>query len=193
MAVDTTKVLIGAPDQASTGAILSAPLGTAVPTDARTSLDAAFKGSGYVGDEGLSVTPENSTNDIKDWSGATVRRILESFDGTISWKHIQWDVDSLRNAFGDEHVTLTAATATAGEQIAVKIGAHIPAAKTWVFKMKDGDNLIRVVVPNGQVTAVDEMVFNKSEAIPLPITLSCYPDSAGESIYIYTDNGKLSA
>jgi hypothetical protein len=193
MTVDASKVLIGAPDQSSTGAILSAPLGTALPTDARTALDVAFTGSGYVSNDGLSVTPEYSTNDITDWSGAVVRRLLESFNGTVSWSHIQWDADSLRNAFGDEHVVLTPATATHGTQIAVKIGAHLPQAKPWVFKMKDGNNLIRIVVPNGQVTSVDEMTFNVSDAIPLPVTLSCYPDESGESIYIYTDDGVFSA
>ena len=193
MAVDNSKVLIGAPDQVSTGAIMSAPLGTAIPVDARTALNVAFVGSGYVSNEGLTLTPEYSTNDITDWSGSVVRRLLESFNGTINWSHIQWDVDSLRNAFGAANVTVTAANATRGVQIAVKIGAHLPERKAWCFKMKDGHNLIRIVVPIGQVTSLDEMNFTVSDAIPLPITLSCYPDAAGESIYIYTDDGVFTA
>jgi hypothetical protein len=193
MAVDATKVLIGAPDQVGTGAILSAPLGTALPADARTAIHEDFTGSGYVSQDGISLTPEYSTNDIVDWSGSVVRRLLESFNGTIAWSHIQWDVDSLRNAFGDENVTVTPATATHGEQIAVRIGSHLPEAKSWVFKMKDGNSLIRIVVPNGQVTNVDEMVFNKQNPIPLPVSLACYPDANGESIYIFTDDGKFAA
>ncbi|MGV3564154.1 MAG: Ig-like domain-containing protein [Nocardioides sp.] len=189
MAVDASKVLIGAPDQVGTGAILSAPLGTPLPANARVAIDAAFTGSGYVSQDGLALTPEYSTSDIIDWSGATVRRLLESFNGTITWSHIQWDVASLRNAFGAENVTVTPGTPTAGEQIAVRLGAHLPEPRSWVFKMKDGNQLIRIVVPNGQITTVDEMVFNKQNAIPLPVTLSCYPDAAGESIYIFTDDG----
>ena len=193
MATDATKVLIGAPDQVATGAILSAPLGTTVPTNARTELDDAFLGSGYVSSDGVALTPEYSTTDITDWSGAVVRRILESFNGTITWSHLQFDEDSLRNAFGAAHVTVTPATETHGKQIAVKIGAHLPDPKAWVFKMKDGKNLIRIVVPNGQVTSVDEMTFNVSTAIPLPVSLACYPDEAGESIYIDTDDGVFTA
>ncbi len=143
--------------------------------------------------DGVALTPEYSTTDIVDWSGATVRRLLESFNGTIAWSHIQLDINSLRNAFGAANVTLTPAAAMHGEQIAVKIGAHLPDPKAWCFKMKDGANLIRIVVPNGQITSVDEMVFNKSNQIPLPVTLSCYPDADGESIYIYTDDGVFSA
>lgn len=193
MAVDATKVLIGAPDQVGTGAILSAPLGTVLPTNARMPVLPAFVGSGYVSQDGVALTPEYSTTDIIDWSGAVVRRLLESFNGTIAWSHIQWDADSLRNAFGSDNVTVTAKSAVAGEQIAVKIGAHLPDPKSWVFKMKDGKSLIRIVVPNGQVTSVDEMVFNKQNAIPLPVSLACYPDANGESIYIYTDDGVFSA
>lgn len=193
MTTDATRVLIGAPDQIGTGAILSAPLGTELPTNARVPLDAKFIGSGYVAQDGVALTPDYSTTDIADWSGSIVRRVLETFTGEIAWSHIQFDETSLRNAFGDLHVTVTPATTTTGEQIAVRIGAHLPDPKSWVFKMKDGRNLIRVVVPNGQVTAVDEMVFNKSNAIPLPVTLSCYPDEAGESIYILTDDGVFAA
>jgi hypothetical protein len=193
MAVDATKVLVGRPDQTSTGAILSAPLGTTLPPDARTALDDAFVGSGYVSNDGLALTPEYSTTDITDWSGAMVRRLLESFNGTISWAHIQFDYAAMVNAFGEDNVTLTPASDVHGEQITVRIGAHLPKAKAWVFKMKDGDNLIRILVPNGQVTSVDEITFAANAAIPLPVTLSCYPDAAGESIYIMTDDGVFSA
>ncbi len=189
MPVDNKKVLIGRPDQAVTGAILSAPVGTALPTDARSALDAAFRDSGYVSKDGVKLSPDYSTTEITDWSGAVVRRVLESFDGTISWQHIQFDADSMRNAFGDENVVVTPATATHGEQIALKLGSHLPEPRSWVLKMKDGDNLVRIVVPNGQVTDVDEMEFSATAAIPLPVTLSCYPDASGESIYIYTDDG----
>jgi hypothetical protein len=36
-------------------------------------------------------------------------------------------------------------------------------------------------------------VFVKNEAIKLPATLACYPDAAGKSIYIMTDDGVFSA
>lgn len=193
MGVNARNVLVGAPDQATTGAIQSAPLGTGLPTTAVDTLDAAFTDSGYVSADGVTLTPERSTTDITDWSGALVRRILETFNGTIAWAHLEVTEESLKNAFGDDHVTVTPANTEHGRQIAIELGAHEMPRKSWVFRMKDGLNRILIVVPDGQVTETGEVVFVKSGAITLPVTLSTYPDAAGNSIYIYTDDGVIAA
>lgn len=191
--IDVTKVLVGAPDQKTTGAILDAPVGTALPKDSVAHLDEAFKSSGYVSKDGLELAMDRSTNDIKDWSGATVRKILESFDSTLSWSEIQMSYESLCHAFGAGNVEKTPATAEHGEQITVKINSSLPSPRSWVFNMKDGAAKIRICVPNGQVTNVDAIKFAAGDAIALPITLSCYPDADGNSIYIHTDDGVVSA
>lgn len=85
----TSDVRIGAPEQGVTGAIKHAPLGTAIPTladikKAGVTLNQAFAGDEYVSEDGLTLAPSMSTTEIKDWSGATVRKVLESFDGIRS-------------------------------------------------------------------------------------------------------------
>lgn len=191
--VNAKKVLVGAPEQSGvSGAINQAPLGTAVPTNAREALDVAFKSAGYVSPDGVTVAPNLSTSQITDWNGEVIRTILESFTGTVNFQLIQFDADGARMVFGDKNVTVTAATDTTGEQIAVALGAQLPDPKSWVFRMKDGDALIRIVLPNAQVTEWAEMAFTKTAAIPLPATLTCNSDSNGKSIYIYTDDGVFS-
>jgi len=189
MAVDASQVLIGSPDQLTTGPILSAPLGTTLPTSATAALDAAFEDSGYVSEDGLQLSPDISTADIREWGGAMVRRVLEQFNGTLSWGMLETSETSLKVAFGDDHVVVTPATSDHGTQVRVALGAHLPAAKSWVFKMKDGNNRILIVVPNGQITNVEEVSFTSTDAIAWNVELSCYPDANGECIYIYTDNG----
>lgn len=191
MAVDVSRVLVGTPDQKTTGAIMDAPIGTALPTSASADIDAAFASSGYVSEDGVSLTTDRSTADLKDWAGNTVRKVLESFDGTIKWSEMQMSKESLSHAFGEENVKVTAATEDHGEQIAVEIGAELPEARSWVFKMKDGSKKMLIVVPNGQVTELDDITFVSNEAIALPLTLACYPDSDGVSIYFYLDDGKV--
>lgn len=190
----TTDVRVGAPEQKTTGAIKNAPIGTTLPTLASISksgvqIDQAFTGDEYVSEDGLTLTPSVSTTDIKEWSGATVRKVLESFDGTLSWTMISTNAGSLGVAFGADHVDSEAATANHGNQNKVSLGAHLPEPRSWVFLMKDGDARIVIVVPNGQVTEVGEVTFAANAAVGWNVTLSCYPDENGECIYIYTDDG----
>ena len=191
--IDASKVLVGAPEQNGvSGAILNAPLGTTLPDNARDALDVAFQSAGYVSSDGVTLTPELSTTDIQDWDGNTVRTILESFTGTVGFTLIQYDGDGAKLVFGDDAVDVTAATVDHGEQITVALGAQLPDAKAWVFKMKDGKNLIRIVLPNAQVTSWNEMQFSKTAAIPMGTTIKAYPDDTGKSIYIMTDDGVFS-
>lgn len=194
---NVSDVRVGAPEQSTTGAIKHAPLGTTLPTLESIStsgvvLDNAFTGNEYVSEDGLTLSPSMSTSDIKDWSGAVVRKLLESFDGTLSWTMISTDENALKISFGDDYVTKNAATLTHGTQLRAALGAHLPDEQSWVFLMKDGDARIVIVVPDGQITEVGDVTFKANEAVGWNVTLSCYPDSSGHSIYIMTDDGVIS-
>ena len=191
-------VRVGAPDQKVTGAIKHAPKGTAIPaladiTKAAVTLNQAFTGDEYVSQDGLTLAPSMSTTEIKDWSGATVRKVLESFDGTLSWTMISTNAGALAIAFGADHVTTAAATATHGAQVQAALGAYLPEEQAWVFLMKDGDARIVIAVPDGQITEVGEVTFASNAAVGWQVTLSCYPDASGNCIYIMTDDGVVTA
>lgn len=193
-----TDVRIGAPDQKVTGAIKRAPLGTAVPTLADISksgvnVNQAFAGDEYVSEDGVTLAPNISTSDIKDWSGATIRKLLEGFDGTLSWVIISTNRSALGMAFGDSNVTFVTASTSHGNQTMTALGAYLPEEQAWVFLMKDGDARIVIAVPDGQITNVGEVTFKSNTAVAWPVTLSCYPDSNGKCIYIMTDDGQVVA
>ena len=191
-----TEVRVGAPDQNVTGAIKHAPVGTTLPdlsaiTTAAVTLDPAFTGDEYVSEDGLTLSPSRSTTEIKDWSGATVRKVLESFDGTLSWTMISTNAGALSIAFGSSHITTAAATAQHGAQVRAALGAYLPEEQAWVFLMKDGDARIIIVVPDGQITEVGDVTFASNVAVGWQVTLSCYPDANGNCIYIMTDDGQV--
>ena len=195
---NVSDVRVGAPDQKTTGAIKHAPLGTTLPSlssisKAGVTLDQAFVGNEYVSEAGLTLSPSISTADIKDWSGAIVRKLLDSFDGTLSWTMISTDKNALEVAFGSKYVTSNTATTAHGAQVQAALGAHLPDPQSWVFLMKDGDARIVIVVPDGQITEVGDVTFVSNDAVGWNVTLSCYPDTNGESIYIMTDDGVVTA
>jgi len=67
---DSSKVSFGKPK--STGALFVAPAGTVLPTSASTSLNASFKGLGYISEEGLVNNTEVDVNDTFAWGGDKV-------------------------------------------------------------------------------------------------------------------------
>ena len=196
MPVNTRQVYVGTPDQLTTGAVLHAPVGTALPDlsdimPSEVTIDEAFKDGGYVSSDGVTLTPDMSTSDINDWSGALVRRVLEAFNGEVSFTMIQSDAETFKMALGEDYVTAQAADTTHGNQVMAKFGAHLPDPEAWIFKMKDGAARILICLPNAQITTMDEVTFNATNPIGWALTLSCYPDASGVSIYILTDDGQV--
>ena len=69
---DKSKVISGKPKIG--GAVFRAPLGTAIPTDARTPLAAAFKELGYVSSDGWSRKIDKAYETINAWGGDEVNK-----------------------------------------------------------------------------------------------------------------------
>lgn len=191
MSVNASQVLTGAPDQLTTGPILSAPRGTALPSSIADTLDPAFADSGYVSEDGLTLTPERSTEVVRDWSGSVVRELLTEFAARLAWSHLETNEQSLKNYMGDDNVTVTAATSTEGKRITALLRSSEMPRKSWSFKMKDGDARVLIVVPDGQVSETGEVSFVKSSAVTWPVTLTTYPDADGVNVYIYLDDGTV--
>ncbi len=189
MALETKHIIIGAPDQATTGAVAFAPTTATMPQTAIATLSGEWDDGGYVSEDGIALTPSFSTTDIKDWSRASVRTLLDEFTGECKFAFIQTDYDSLCAIFGSSNVTKTAATDGHGEQITVKMGARMAPAMAWCFSMKDGDAKARIVLPNAQPVIDGDLTFVANEPIKWSISLKCNADSNGDNIIIMTDDG----
>jgi hypothetical protein len=193
MAVNANNVFVGAPDQSVTGAILSGPVLTDIPETIDELDFSGLTDSGYVNEDGVTITPEDSTESIKDWSGAEIRRILTEFTGTIAWTHLELSAGAARNYFGEDQVQVTPPSAEAGTRMRASLGKNELPTQAWYFKIKDGDRRVVVVVPRGQITSRGEIPLTATGAITLPVELATYPDADGQNIYIYTDDGIFSA
>jgi hypothetical protein len=193
MSVNVKNVFTGAPDQATTGAILRAPLGTALPTSLAATLDAAFVDSGYIDPAGLKLTPDRSINSIKDWNMQTIRDVLEEFNASLAWNHLETNAASLKNYVGDPNVAVTAPTSSVGTLITTLInGVEIP-HYSWVMKIKDGIRKALIVVPDAQTNKQEALTFVKKDAVMWGVTIKTFVDSAGNNVYIYTTDGVTTA
>ena len=189
MAVNSQNVYVGKPDQATTGAVATAAVGTTAPTTASEVLPAAWTHTGYVGEDGLTVTLDRSTTELKDWAGSNVRVLLDEFKSTVQYTEMETSYESMCRMVGEDNVTKTDATSSAGTKMKVSFGPTLPPARAFCFSMKDEDRRIRVYIPNGQLTEVDNVSFVRNEAVKWTFTIEANDDGTGHSIYLLTDDG----
>lgn len=177
---NATNVSAGKPE--IDGAIFRAPLGTTPPTDASTTLGSAFKAMGYVSSDGVTNANNISTTNIKAWGGDTVMVAQTDKTDTITFTLIEaLNSDVLKAVFGSSNVSGALATG-----ISVNVNADMQEEAVWVINLKlNGDTAKRIVIPNGVISNLADVVYKDDTAIGYGITLTCLPDTSGNSHYEY--------
>ena len=171
MSLETGNVRV-----AVTGGFYYAPAGTALPVDASTPLAVTYKEVGYLTEDGTVMSFGETNTDIKAWQNAdVVRRIQTEQIVTLALALMETNTRSLELWTGE-------AVTTAFE---IKAG-QLP-HQVFMLEIIDGDNTIRVVVPDGQITERGDVTFVNGDAISYPITVTAFPDSTGVKVYGYLD------
>ena len=164
---------------AAEGDVFLAPVGTVLPAAVGDALDPAFIELGYVSEDGVTLSPNTSTDGIGAWQSlAFVRTVISSQDVQLSFELMQWNDQSLELAFGG-------GVYTAG------------IAGDWTFDMPLPDEIkehalvIQAVDPNGseywpifervQLESTGDIVFARENNSGLPTTLRALAGSNGRA------------
>lgn len=176
MANTVANVSAGKP--AVGGAVFVAPTGTTLPTDATTALGSAFKALGYCSDDGLTNSNSASSNDVKAWGGDIVMTLQEEKPDQFKFTLIEaLNEDVLKAVYGDANVT---GSLSAG--LTVNATSAETALNAWVVEMvMTGNTKKRIVIPNGKISEVGDIVYKDDEAVGYEITLAALPDSNGKT------------
>lgn len=189
----TANVFVGAPDRVTSGAILVAPVGTALPTTIIGTPNVAFKDLGYISEDGLSIAQSSTWETIKDWGGDQIRKFLSDYTGTLSFTMNEIRTDVLKFVYGTANVAVTAATVSTGTLHTVKLNSTEPDRAVLVANILDGPRKVRIVASLCQVTERQDLSFSRTAAVQHGVTVETYPDATGTSITIMTDDGVFSA
>lgn len=167
---NTSNVSVGKPKVG--GAIYNAPLGSTLPTDASTALDAAFFCLGYVSDDGLTNSRTPSIDTVKAWGGDTVLTLQSEVVDTFSFKLLEvLDANVLKAVYGSDQVSGALTTG-----LTIRANATEVPASAWVFEMiMTNGALKRIVVPNAKITDIADIVYKDDEAIGYELTLTALP------------------
>ena len=182
---NTSNVTTGKPKK--TGAIFMAPLGTTLPTDASTALNSAFACLGYASEDGVTNNNSPESESVKAWGGDVVLNTQTEKPDEFTFTLIEaMNAEVLKMVYGDDNVTVTEATTTAGEQIAIAANSAEQVERAFVIDMLlKGNALKRIVIPKGKVTEVGEITYTDEDAVGYETTLSCAADDSGNTHYEY--------
>lgn len=171
------NVLVGA-----TGKIYGGPTGTTLPTSDVDALDGAFVDLGYISEAGVVQAIARDTNPIKAWGGDVVRKIPTSHDLTYKFTMIETNPETLEAYYGAQDDPSTV----------VELKAQDGLRQAWVIDVVDGDKLVRIAIPDGEVLEVGDVTYATEDAIGYEITVSCYADVDGNKAYKYVTDASIS-
>lgn len=167
----------------TTGGVWHAPLGTTLPTDATTALDAAFKNLGYCSEDGVSESTDMSTNEIKAWGGDTVLLAQEGKSYKYTFTPIEcMNSEVLKAQYGSGNVTVDAQTGL----ITVTGNATEVGAEIFVIELalRDG-GFERIVLPNGKLSSLGDITYNDTDPIGSELEITAMPDASANAFYKY--------
>ena len=157
--------------------IVSVGDGTAIaPTTASSTLGSGWVDLGYVSDQGVDETVNQSSTPLRAWQkNKKVRTVVEDGDVAYHFILLQTSADTVAFYYGGT------VDDTDGS-IVIDPTIERPTIKLNLDVI-DGDNRIRAYAPEAQITEVGQQVYRNGEPIGYEVTVTCsHNESLGGAV-----------
>lgn len=169
MSLDSNNVRV-----AVTGAVYVGALDAVAPTSAESAIDETFADLGYVSEDGVSESRERSTNEIRAWQKASlVREVTTESSMSYSFTLLETKKETVELYYGS--------VVAADGSVSIDPGST-GGRQSFVIDVIDGDSVIRMYIPQGEVTEVGEQAYTNGEAMGFEVTVKAYADENGVSV-----------
>lgn len=164
MALDSQNVRV-----AVTGAVSIGPTGTTAPTDADTTVTGVTD-LGYASEDGVTETRDRTTNTTRAWqNGDIVRETVTEANLTYQCTLIETKRETVELYYG---------TTVAADGSIIIVPSKTGGRHALLIDVIDGDDFIRIWVPQAEVTEVGDQVYANGEPIGYEVTIRAYPDAS---------------
>jgi len=157
-----------------TGELYVAPVGTAAPTTSVSSLNASFIGMGYVSEDGVTESYDDTVEEIVAWQNAVVVRS----NTTESKATLQMTLIETKGKTLELFHKASAVSVVSSGQWKIDVEGPQSDPRAFVLDVVDGSKTIRIYVANGEVSDRGDIVYANGEPVGYDITITCYPDSS---------------
>lgn len=180
--------IIWAPTRPDSGGVFyRAPLGTTLPTNATTPLNALFVDHGWIGEEGITVSTQRDVKKHYAFGSDLVKTTQGQYAESLKLSLLETDPDVLETVFGP---SVTLGTDGAGNRtIQVNHRAKQLPRQAFVVHTVDGNKVRRLVIQEGAVVDVGDITYVHTDILKYTITIDTYKPASGnpEAVveYIY--------
>jgi hypothetical protein len=175
-----------------------APLGSPLPTSATDTLSVAFVGHGWADEDGITNSIKRNVTRHKAFGGDVVRVTLDDYQETLKISFLETtDPDVLRTVFGNSNVVTD--LLSGHRKTTVRHKDQLPPRSSFVVRTIDGTTTRMLVIPEGQVTEVDDVKLDHKELTMYTVTIDCYKPATGtqpgnpDAVNEYIDEPSVSA
>ena len=170
------------------GYIFSAPVGTTLPTDIKSTLDPAFKVLGFISEDGYVETIESDSEDIVDMNGDLMDSPQTSRVESAQLTLAEIKAETLKVQYGEDNVT------DENGIITVKHNGDSATTRAYVLELllKNGRRW-RKVVPKGQSSELDDLTIAVGELCARALTMKYLTDEQGNTCYDYFESTETEA
>lgn len=159
-----------------TGAIRTAPYGTALPTSAEEELPEVWKTLGYVSEDGYNNSNNSESTSTKGWGGNTIFEGETAKPDTFKTKLMEYlNPDVAAVVYGDDNVE----TYEDGSLKTIHANNTERERRSWVIdeRLVDGRKS-RTVIADGTVTTTEDIEHKDGAPMGYGITISAKPNPA---------------
>lgn len=158
------------------GAIYYAPAGTTLPTDADSSLAAAFVNLGYVTEDGVTQSTSEETDNLIAWGPENVMVVQNDFGETVTYNLLETIRPGvLQYVRGADNVIVgddgSIKSATTGEQLP----RGVIVIDTIQNNGSANPRIHRIVYGDCQITdRSGDQTYNNSDPVTFPVTFTAF-------------------